>query len=632
MSTTIDQQDYHALVVDDDPIVRRMVSFALAQEGFHCRSANDGQDALSQLSDYAYDLLVTDLRMPKKHGHSLAVDVLSQGLCPTIIVHTSVGDARLTKDLIIRGVHDVVYKPTDYETFAAKAKGLVVRERKQNLSPPPRTKPTSADSQQIARTKAPPPPAPAPESIAESIAEPAPTRTDNEPNTPTQPEPATASPPTAATKNERPKPDGCAPIEMAEMQDRLTDVSKVLPISHAAVDVANMAVSGNFDADRLVAAMQRDSTVESKILQLANHPFYNPGGKRVRDIKQAVLRMGQKRTGELVLATSAFSSIKPDTLPWMDVELTWQQSVAAGIALELLIKAGMKVSVSEGMLFSTLMNSAGRVVLGSHYPEYYESMAKACAKYSQPLMMYEEQLFPQSYAEVMCGLLADWDIPKNVFDPLQHILEPYSALAKLPDPMRTKVELVKLATLIGHIAVGRWEPWEMVELPRNSVYERLGITSISQVIEDTRSQLPGIPCLRNTEGHLSNGQNTPSQAATDQHSVRKLDYINLSDEKHDFLADIVSSMGIQLEEHHFKQGKGSNHVLINRIGAEQSQKKCKIVASVDCDTIVIVRDSLNDAIAPALVGPGLELPCSFARLQSACLNAATTDDKTAQPN
>ncbi|MFG0287352.1 MAG: HDOD domain-containing protein, partial [Rhodopirellula sp. JB044] len=564
MSTTIDQQDYHALVVDDDPIVRRMVSFALAQEGFHCRSANDGQDALSQLSEYAYDLLVTDLRMPKKHGHSLAVDVLSKGLCPTIIVHTSVGDARLAKDLIIRGVHDVVYKPTDYETFAAKAKGLVVRERKQSLTSPPRDTSTATDTQHSPPPKATPPSAPPPESTAE----PTKTQTNNEPNTPTQSAPETASPPTAATKSERPKPAGCAPIEISEMQDRLSDVSKVLPISHAAVDVANMAVSGNFDADRLVAAMQRDSTVESKILQLANHPFYNPGGKRVRDIKQAVLRMGQKRTGELVLATSAFSSIKPDTLPWMDVELTWQQSVAAGIALELLIKAGMKVSVSEGMLFSTLMNSAGRVVLGSHYPEYYESMAKACAKYSQPLMMYEEQLFPQSYAEVMCGLLADWDIPKNVFDPLQHILEPYSALAKLPDPMRTKVELVKLATLIGHIAVGRWEPWEMVELPRNSVCERLGITSISQVIEDTRSQLPGIPCLRNTEGHLSNGPTassptSPSQAAADQHSVRRLDYINLSDEKHDFLADIVSSMGIQLEEHHFKQGKGSNHVLIN---------------------------------------------------------------------
>ncbi|EMI43448.1 HDOD domain-containing protein [Rhodopirellula sp. SWK7] len=628
MSTTIDETDYHALVVDDDPIVRSMVSFALAREGFHCKSATDGQDALAQLSANAYDLLVTDLRMPKMHGHSLAVDVLAQHLCPTIIVHTSVGDARLTKDLIIRGVNDVVYKPTNYETFAAKAKGLVVRERSRGhapITPPPTraTEPVATNSApKVTATTQPQPP------TADRVVATEPQQAnDAPPPTPPSSGAAVAEVPDKQAVDESPmpveraKPAGCSPVGMAEMKDRLADVSKVLPISHAAVDVANMAVSGNFDADRLVAAMRRDSTVEAKVLELANHPFYNPGGKRIRDIKQAVLRMGQKRTGEFVLATSAFFSIKPDTLPWMDVELTWQQSVAAGIALELLIKAGKNVSVSEGMLFSTLMNSAGRVVLGSHYPEYYQSMTTACAKYSQPLMMYEEQLFPQSYTEVMCGLLADWDIPKNVFEPLKHILQQYSALSQLPEPMRTKVELVKLATLIGHIAVGRWEPWEMVELPRSSVCERLGITSISQVIEDTRSQLPGIPSLREDEdASIADGGNRQSK------SHRKLDYINLSEETHDFLADIVTSMGIELEEHHFKQGKGSNHVLINRIGAEQNQKRCKIVASVDCDTIVIVRDSANNERGPALVGPGLELPCSFSRLESACKNAALSCD------
>ena len=81
-------------------------------------------------------------------------------------------------------------------------------------------------------------------------------------------------------------------------------------------------------------------------------------------------------------------------------------------------------------------------------------------------------------------------------------------------------------------------------------------------------------------------------------------------------------MGIELGTHRFKQGKGSEHVLINRIGVVGKQARSNIVASVDCENIVIVRDSANIESTPGLDGPGIELPCSFARLQSVCWNAA----------
>jgi len=599
MTIMADEKEFRALVVDDDAVVRRMVSFALQQEGFQCETAIDGEQALTRLAQEPYDLLVTDLRMPNKHGHALAVDVLAGELRPTIIVHSSVDDARLTKDLIIRGVDDVVYKPTNYEALAAKAKGMVIRDRKQAEQPNERDQ----DNANAIDTSF--------ERKAQSTSE-----------TPDELRKEHATDQSSPDKNRLPANDRSAntvahrPVETSEMKERLADVSKALPVSQTAANVANMVISGKFDSEQVAATIHRDPAVEARVLQLANQRFYNPSGERITDVKQAVSRIGQLRTGELTLATSAFLSISPDALPWLDVELTWRQSVAAGIALELLVKAGKHAAISEGTLFSTLLHSAGRVVLGSHYPQYYDSMVSACTKYSQPLMMYEEQMFPQTYADVMCGLLADWKIPENFYAPLKYILRRFATLSSLPEPMRTKVELVKMAILIGRIAIGRWETWELVDIPLSSVPTRLGIQSVPEIIAGTREQLPGIPRFG------SEGQAIPETTGQREANRRSLYYINLSDEAHDFLADIVSSMGIELGTHHFKNGKGSEHVLINRIGVAGKQVRSNIVASVDCENIVIVRNSPNLDGTAGLAGPGIELPCSFARLQSACWNAA----------
>ena len=66
---------HRALVVDDEPQVRELTSRALARYRFQCDQACDGEEALEACNRVAYDAVVTDLRMPRRHGHSLAVEL-----------------------------------------------------------------------------------------------------------------------------------------------------------------------------------------------------------------------------------------------------------------------------------------------------------------------------------------------------------------------------------------------------------------------------------------------------------------------------------------------------------------------------------------------------------------------------
>lgn len=119
----------HALVVDDDPMSRELTLHSLHSEGFECRSAADGQEAHELLEAIPFDLVVTDLRMPRRHGHALAVELLARQDRPAVVILTGLAELKLARDLLARGVDDMLFKPIDGHLFAIKMAALARRRR-----------------------------------------------------------------------------------------------------------------------------------------------------------------------------------------------------------------------------------------------------------------------------------------------------------------------------------------------------------------------------------------------------------------------------------------------------------------------------------------------------------------------
>lgn len=117
-----------ALIVDDSQEFRALLSRALQRERVNCDVAPDGMVAEQMLGQNHYDILVTDLRMPRKHGHQLITDVMASKNHPMIVVMTGVVEPRLIADLIARGVVDVMQKPLAFDVMAAKIKALFERQ------------------------------------------------------------------------------------------------------------------------------------------------------------------------------------------------------------------------------------------------------------------------------------------------------------------------------------------------------------------------------------------------------------------------------------------------------------------------------------------------------------------------
>jgi chemosensory pili system protein ChpA (sensor histidine kinase/response regulator) len=114
------------LLVDDSLSVRKFVGAMLEKAGFRVTTANDGADALARLTEAEFDVLVTDLEMPRLNGYELLEDVRrrpSTRELPVVILTTRAGEKH--QNLARRlGVNHYVTKPVAEEAFVRLIESL----------------------------------------------------------------------------------------------------------------------------------------------------------------------------------------------------------------------------------------------------------------------------------------------------------------------------------------------------------------------------------------------------------------------------------------------------------------------------------------------------------------------------
>ncbi len=101
------------LIADDEEAVRGLVARALQMDGHTTVTAQDGAEALDILSRErgAFDLLLTDIKMPLMDGIALALATARDFPKLTILLMTGFADQRERASGLNAIIHDVITKP-----------------------------------------------------------------------------------------------------------------------------------------------------------------------------------------------------------------------------------------------------------------------------------------------------------------------------------------------------------------------------------------------------------------------------------------------------------------------------------------------------------------------------------------
>ena len=102
------------LVVDDEPVLVRLLMRVLGMHGYDVRGAADGKEALELLDASPVDLVLSDVRMPVMDGPAFLAELMRRPEPPPLVFLTGFAD-HTRAELCAMGAADVHMKPVHAE-------------------------------------------------------------------------------------------------------------------------------------------------------------------------------------------------------------------------------------------------------------------------------------------------------------------------------------------------------------------------------------------------------------------------------------------------------------------------------------------------------------------------------------
>ncbi len=119
-------QAVRVLVVDDEPMVRDVLTRYLSREGFHVTGAADGHQALEAIRDGAPDVILLDLMLPRLSGLDVLRTLRMEGNVPVIILSAKATEQERIQGLQL-GADDYVVKPYSPGEVVARVHAVLRR-------------------------------------------------------------------------------------------------------------------------------------------------------------------------------------------------------------------------------------------------------------------------------------------------------------------------------------------------------------------------------------------------------------------------------------------------------------------------------------------------------------------------
>lgn len=118
------------LVIEDEEEIASFIRKGLISENFVVDSASDGERGLGLAGVNDYDLLVLDIKLPKKDGIEVCREIRRRGKTVPIIMLSVNSDTHTKVEALNIGADDYLTKPFSFEELLARIRALLRREKR----------------------------------------------------------------------------------------------------------------------------------------------------------------------------------------------------------------------------------------------------------------------------------------------------------------------------------------------------------------------------------------------------------------------------------------------------------------------------------------------------------------------
>lgn len=139
------------LIVEDDPIMTKIIRMTLEAENYACDAMDLGESGLQAAKHGDYDIVLLDLMLPDIDGYEVLSKLRGAGVSTPVLIISSYGEVEnaMTENTV--GVNDFLSKPFNRETLVERVGTMIAQSKIQ-----PKTQPATEPAPLVAEPASPP--------------------------------------------------------------------------------------------------------------------------------------------------------------------------------------------------------------------------------------------------------------------------------------------------------------------------------------------------------------------------------------------------------------------------------------------------------------------------------------------
>lgn len=200
---------------------------------------------------------------------------------------------------------------------------------------------------------------------------------------------------------------------MSRREAIIAKVRSVPAIPTSASKVLQLLHDPDFELEDVIFLIEHDHVATANILRLANSASFG-SGRSVASVRDAVVRLGAQRTGQLMMAAAvgpvAVRPLQGYDLPPGDL---WRHSVAVAMACDLLAQS-CRLKAPNYTFTAGLLHDLGKVVLDVFIQAESEPIRGLAFVENVTFEMAERQILGADHPEIGAILLESWGVPAEL--------------------------------------------------------------------------------------------------------------------------------------------------------------------------------------------------------------------------
>ncbi|HAS17163.1 MAG: hypothetical protein A2Y48_02430 [Nitrospirae bacterium RIFCSPLOW2_12_42_9] len=212
---------------------------------------------------------------------------------------------------------------------------------------------------------------------------------------------------------------------MPALEDALISGYEITPMPHVAQQIIKMISDPDTTAAKLQDVISADQALSTKILKMANSPFYGIP-RAIRTLSSAIMILGYKTIRNLVFADAMKSMNKRFGLTEI---MMWEHSLGASIA-SLLIAKEIRFPDPEEAFLAGLLHDIGKQIMNNYDSQKYMQVMERT--YNEDVTYYfaEKEIFGFSHPEAGAHVVKKWKLSEELEKAIRYHHDGFQVLIK----------------------------------------------------------------------------------------------------------------------------------------------------------------------------------------------------------